>query len=154
MAKPKKQKKVIDPESLPYEVGKFKPPKSGQFPKGTSGNPSGKSKTPKRKEKTQEDYYSEVVARQLPDGTIVEMTRREMAYDNNSRLAAKGDHKAFKILLEHDRRKEAGETDPDPLIFDEGLRKELIAQLNAENEANARREDIANPDDKKDDKDG
>ena len=134
----KHRNRKVNLAEVSYDVGYGKTDPKTRF---KNGNTAAKSKKRKRKEKTQEDYYSEIVSVTRPDGAVVKMTRREMAYDKNSILAAKGDHRAFKILLEHENRKAAGEVNPDPLVFNEDLRRELLEDYKKEDAADPREGD-------------
>lgn len=123
LAKPK-------PTERNYEVGRGKPPKKGQFPKGVSGNPGG-PKVGSRRSRTFDDILNERLNVKMK-AKPVKMTRREVGYRQIGAKIEQGDHRAIQIMIEHDRRKDAGEASPDPFTFDPDLRREMLREYEKE----------------------
>lgn len=109
-----------DRKKGPYEVGYGKPPKSGQFKPGQSGNPRGR---PKKAPAT-----AEVLEKQLGRELIVstsegpkKMPVLEVLIAGQVKKAAAGDTRAVKVLLEAAERHgvgaqpEAEEVNPEDL---------------------------------------
>lgn len=91
----------------PYEVGYGKPPKSGQFKPGQSGNPRGRPK--------KAPAMAEVLDKQLGRELIVstsegpqKMPVLEVLIAGQVRKAAAGDTRAVKVLLEAAERHGVG----------------------------------------------
>ena len=87
-----------------YEVGYRKPPRSSQWKKGQSGNPTGR---PKHKKDFIADFariLSEPVTATQPDGRSVTLDSLEAAYVQLCKKALKGDNaclfQAIKIMLD------------------------------------------------------
>lgn len=81
-----------------YEVGYGKPPKSGQFPPGTTGNPSGRPKKPKN---TLEAVARKVLEEEVDvvvDGRRVRITKLALAIKQQLNEAAKGDRHALMYI--------------------------------------------------------
>lgn len=101
-----------------YEVGYGKPPKSGQFKKGQSGNPGGGSKAVRaRKAKTASfgDLFSEGMQRPVEveeNGKKVVLTRMHLAIRRRVEEAAKGKTRPLKELLKLRDVKDAGPLAP------------------------------------------
>lgn len=79
------------------EVGYGKPPKSGQFKKGQSGNPSGKKPPPKL-----EEVLAKALAKTVPvtvGGKKQNLSMLELIIEAQVRKAAGGDVAATKLML-------------------------------------------------------
>ena len=107
-----------------YEVGYGRPPKSGQFQKGQSGNPGGSSKSVrarKAKKATFGDLFSEGMQRPIEveeNGKTVILTRMHLAVRRRVEDAAKGKMRALKELLKLRELKDTGPLAPaKPLVF-------------------------------------
>jgi len=101
-----------------YEVGYKKPPKSGQFQKGRSGNPHGSSKSV-RARKTKKPSIRNLFAANLQqavkvmeNGKPVLMTKLHKAVRKRVEEAAKGNMAALKELLKLREMKDAGPINP------------------------------------------
>src|ERR1700742_4558617 len=81
-----------------FEVGYGKPPRSGQFKKGESGNPSGKRKAPPYGGNGFIAAMLERVAVQ-EDGKTVFLTRKHIGVRRRVEEAAKGNMHALRELL-------------------------------------------------------
>lgn len=81
-----------------YEVGYRKPPKSGQFKKGQSGNPKGRPKGAKGvKASLRRELESKITI--LEDGRSVKLSKAEVIAKSLTADALKGDSKSrFEIL--------------------------------------------------------
>ncbi len=80
------------------DVGYRKPPKSGQFKRGQSGNPKGR---PKRT-KSPKSLVLGLLAERIPVKTqngVRKMSKMEALLHKQMEKASRGDDKAFKILL-------------------------------------------------------
>jgi hypothetical protein len=80
-----------------YDVGYGKPPKSGQFKKGQSGNPSGKKHPPKLEAVLAKALAKTVVV--AVDGKKQTLTMLELVIEALTRKAAKGEIGATKLLF-------------------------------------------------------
>ena len=89
MAKPRKH----------YEVGYARPPKSGQFEKGRSGNPKGRGKGAKLFVEIVVDALNEKVAIN-ENGSRKMITKREALAKQVANKGATGDLKSIKLLFE------------------------------------------------------
>ena len=81
-----------------YEVGYGKPPKANQFPKGKSGNPSGRP----RKQKTAAQLTEELSKRKVnvtDAGKQVRMTTLEVMVKQVGQKAMQGDLRAFREII-------------------------------------------------------
>lgn len=81
-----------------YEVGYRKPPKSGQFKPGQSGNPRGR----KKKQPTIADRLNKELSRKVTvteHGKRKTVTKLELAFMALTNLAAKGDMKAISFVI-------------------------------------------------------
>jgi hypothetical protein len=102
------------PENNDYEIGYKRPPKSGQFKKGQSGNQTGSSnavRSRKAKKTTFGNLFTEGM--QLPveveeGGKKIVLTRMHLAIRRRAEEAAKGNMPALKELLKLRDVKEAG----------------------------------------------
>lgn len=83
------------------EVGYKLPPKSGQFKKGKSGNPSGRPKKPKYKEKQLHEIMAELIPFNF-NGEEKMICVREAIMWKAARKALEGDIRAIKYLLPRD----------------------------------------------------
>ena len=118
------------PKDRNYEVGRGKPPKEHQFSLGTSGNPAG-PKVGSRRSRSFDDILNERVTVKVK-GKPTRMSRREVGYRQLGRKIEEGDHRATQIMIEHDRRKDAGEPNPDPFTFDPELRRATLGKYEDE----------------------
>ena len=89
MAKPRKQ----------FEVGYARPPKSGQFKKGQSGNPKGRRKGAKLFAEIVSDALNEKVSIS-ENGSRKMITKREALAKQVANKGATGDLKSIKLLFE------------------------------------------------------
>jgi hypothetical protein len=109
-----------------YEVGYGKPPKSGQFRKGQSGNVAGSSAARRQAKSTfgnpfQEKLNSNV---EVPEnGKTVRRTRKHMGVRRLVEAAAKGDMHALREMLELQKA-----SDPSPSV-DDYFRMDLLTSL-------------------------
>lgn len=98
-----------------YVVGYRKPPKSGQFQKGKSGNPGGKRKRPASYHELVEKVLDEKVNVTGKNGKKVAMSQREVSIRNLSTKAMQGNIAAWMAL--HQTRSfgslETAQPDPD-----------------------------------------
>lgn len=99
-----------------YEVGYGKPPKSGQFKPGQSGNPNGRPKGNKNASTLLLEALAEKVTIR-ENGTVRTITKAEAAVKQMVNGAAKGDSKAMNKLMplmlaleEQERQKEGKES--------------------------------------------
>ena len=76
-----------------YQVGYGKPPKHSQFPKGTSGYPSGRPKTPEG------ISLKEIFDGQQPTKDGKSISRREALVYGIINEALRGDQKAFRNFM-------------------------------------------------------
>lgn len=91
----------------PYEVGYGKPPKSGQFKPGQSGNPRGRpKKAPAMAEVLDKQLGRELIV-STPEGPQ-KMPVLEVLIAGQVRKAAAGDTRAVKVLLEAAERHGVG----------------------------------------------
>jgi hypothetical protein len=110
------------PENNDYEIGYKRPPKSGQFKKGQSGNQTGSSnavRSRKAKKTTFGNLFTEGM--QLPveveeGGKKIVLTRMHLAIRRRAEEAAKGNMPALKELLKLRDVKEAGPLVPSKLL--------------------------------------
>lgn len=108
----KKERKPerIDPDSLPYEVGKYKPPMKSRFPKGKSGNPGGFSQAAlEGRALLSRDVVAEIMSH-MATGSLEDL--KKIAKDPKSpalkmmiaslaaKVIQKGDSEAFKTILD------------------------------------------------------
>jgi Family of unknown function (DUF5681) len=91
---PKKSKKPV-----PYEVGKYHPPKHTRFKPGQSGNPKGRKKKPVHIGAAVDELLNGTVT-VLIDGKKVRMSRIEVLLQRVYAAAAKGDARMTKLLVE------------------------------------------------------
>ena len=86
------------PQSGDYEVGYGKPPKSGQFKPGQSGNPKGRPKAPP----TFEDLIAKEANKKITltvGGAKVQLTQAEVVAKALMQKAMKGDIAAAKLVV-------------------------------------------------------
>lgn len=83
-----------------YEVGYSKPPKSGMFKKGQSGNPKGRRKRVKNFKSELEDVLSSKVT-VTADGKPKSVSTVEAALMRLKEKALKGDPRALSLLLNY-----------------------------------------------------
>ena len=114
-----------------YDVGKYKPPISGQIKKGERRNPRGRPKKPKVGERTLDDFLNEKVSIER-DGRKVMMTKRELMLAQIANKAAKGDERASRLVLAYDAARHAKGPERDPFAFDPEFEKILLADLKEE----------------------
>jgi Family of unknown function (DUF5681) len=88
-----------DTETESYEVGYCKPPKSAQFKKGTSGNPSGRSKKAL--------HFGALVMRELKSPVVIDeggkrkvITKEEAIAKQLVNGAARGNHQARRTVID------------------------------------------------------
>jgi hypothetical protein len=111
-----------NPEHNDYEVGYKKPPKSGQFQPGQSGNPRGGSKTvraAKRRSKAFNDLFRHGLQQMVEieeNGRKVSMPRLQLGIRRRAELAATGNLRALKELLKLRDVKEGGPMSPGKLF--------------------------------------
>ena len=88
-------------EDAPEPVGYKQPPRHSRFPKGRSGNPSGRRKGLADKQATQDDR--EIVLSQLVPMTIggkrVKITARRAIYQKLLAMSFEGNLRAMALLL-------------------------------------------------------
>lgn len=80
-----------------YDVGYKKPPKSGQFKKGQSGNPSGRPKKKSFYETFIQELESEISVKE--GGAATKITKHEALIKRLIHEALQGDHKAQQKIL-------------------------------------------------------
>jgi len=101
-----------------YEVGYGKPPKSGQFKKGQSGNPRGGNKTARARNAklaTFGDHLSDAMRQTVEveeNGKRVILTLLHLAIRTRVNAAAKGDLQALRELLKLSEIKDSGPISP------------------------------------------
>jgi hypothetical protein len=81
-----------------YEIGYRRPPKSGQFKPGQSGNPRGR----KKREPTVTDRLKKELARKVPiteHGKRRSVAKLDLMFMTLSNAAAKGDLKAINMII-------------------------------------------------------
>lgn len=81
-----------------YKVGYRKPPKSGQFKTGQSGNPKGRPKGTKSPKSLVLGLLTERIPVKTQNG-VLKMSKMEALLHKQMEKASRGDDKAFKILL-------------------------------------------------------
>lgn len=92
-----------------YECGYMKPPKSGQFKPGQSGNPKGRPSGSKNIYKLLDDIVNEKI-QMTKNGKPVRISKKQAMLFQAVNKAVQGDLKAFQTLLpvmaEVDHKKE------------------------------------------------
>ncbi len=81
-----------------YEAGYMKPPKSGQFHPGQSGNPKGRPKGSKNTYKLLDEILNEKV-QIVKNGNPIKIPKKLAMLLQVANKAAKGDLKALQILI-------------------------------------------------------
>lgn len=81
-----------------YECGYMKPPKSGQFRAGQSGNPKGRPKGSKNTYKLLDEILNEKV-QIVKNGNPIKIPKKLAMLLQAANKAAKGDLKALQILI-------------------------------------------------------
>lgn len=81
-----------------YELGYMKPPKSGQFQPGQSGNPKGRPSGSKNTYKLLDDIVNEKV-QITKNGRPVRISKKQAMLLQAVNKAVQGDLKAFQTLL-------------------------------------------------------
>jgi hypothetical protein len=122
-----------------YEVGYGKPPKSGQFQKGLSGNPKGRpSGTKNIATDLQEELSSKIPVREGNKETFI--SKQRALIKALSTKALKGDIRAINTLIRMIERTipiEPDDIDEKPLSAnDEELMKEFLSRNGIEGESN------------------
>ncbi|MFN3891262.1 MAG: DUF5681 domain-containing protein [Beijerinckiaceae bacterium] len=95
--KPPKPAKNLPPSGA-YKVGYGKPPKSGQFKPGQSGNPKGRPKKPPTTEELFLKEAARLVGVRVGD-QITHMSRREALVRKVFQMALEGNLKAMTMLV-------------------------------------------------------
>ena len=109
--------------SATYEVGFAKPPKSGQFKPGQSGNPSGKRRGKHLSTLINEEL---AVTIRVPDGDkVITLSKAELVAKALVNQAVKGDLRAIDMLA---GLAGGGDTDKPPVDFD-GISPAMIASF-------------------------
>jgi len=123
----------------PYDVGYGKPPKSGQWKKGQSGNPKGRPKTRSDLVKDAAAILSEPVTARTPEGRTISLDGYEAAYLALCKKGLKGHVpsliQAIRIMLEVQPAVDARES------RSERQREEIYATLEKMGVAVDRRDD-------------
>lgn len=81
-----------------YEMGYMRPPKSGQFCPGQSGNPKGRPKGSKNTYKLLDEILNEKV-QIVKNGNPIKIPKKLAMLLQAANKAAKGDLKALQILI-------------------------------------------------------
>ena len=81
-----------------YELGYMKPPKSGQFKPGQSGNPKGRPSGSKNIYKLLDDIVNEKI-QMTKNGKPVRISKKQAMWFQAVNKAVQGDLKAFQTLL-------------------------------------------------------
>lgn len=81
-----------------YELGYMKPPKSGQFKPGQSGNPKGRPSGSKNIYKLLDDIVSEKI-QMSKNGKPVKISKKQAMLLQATNKAVQGDLKALQTLL-------------------------------------------------------
>ena len=108
-------------------VGFKRPPKSGQFKRGQSGNPKGRPKGRKSAKSLVLGLLSERIPVKTQNG-VRKMSKMEALLHKQMEKASRGDDKAFKILL---------------ILYGEALADQLVAAAAAGKEENITASDRA-----------
>ncbi len=111
-----------------YECGYMKPPKSGQFKPGQSGNPKGRPSGSKNIYKLLDDIVNEKI-QMTKNGKPVRISKKQAMLFQAVNKAVQGDLKAFQTLLpvmaEADHKKEELAKVADAIRQDD---KEILTQ--------------------------
>jgi len=105
----------LETDEKDYEVGYGRPPKSGQFKKGQSGNPRGSNHAARTRKRKNTSTFGDLFAKGMQQAVEVEengkkvlITRLHVAIRARVNAAAKVDLRALKELLELREAKELG----------------------------------------------
>jgi hypothetical protein len=102
-----------------YEVGYRKPPKSGQFRKGMSGNPSGRPKKPSN--------FAEKVLRELDSKLPITSNGRPKFITKDEAIVKQAVHKAAGGHIQYTRMVDGWRREALQVVAEEELRTKLPA---------------------------
>jgi len=91
-------------EQNDYEVGYKKPPKTGQFKPGQSGNPRGRRRVAKKPSQILDDALRSRIS-VIENGKKVTKTKTELLFNQIVNNAIKGDKYAIKQVTDHIKSK-------------------------------------------------
>lgn len=121
-----KHRRNPDRKPTAAAVGYGKPPKSGQFKPGKSGNPKGRPRVVRTLEEDRQLVLNELVTLEI-NGRPKKLTRQTVILRTMSTLAMKGDVRAARFMFDLDRRHKS--EDPSAAEPDSGLNAEDRALL-------------------------
>lgn len=104
-----------------YPVGYKKPPASGQFKKGQSGNPSGKKKAKCFAQVLQDQLEEEIVVK--THGGMVKLAVKEVLIKKMIQRAMGGDVQCIKLILQHASQAEANDGKNGTLLSDHEIQQ-------------------------------